>query len=253
MTKKQATQELVAQETNNLPMHQLGEADLNQWVDSQADSADIIIPKLILMQSNSELVANRVAGTGDFVRSTDKKNLGNNLKIIPFHKSVSWVELKLTGGKYKWNREYPHTPENAAQEWEFVDESNTPCKRQKAFNYYCMLAQPEADDTELPIVKVQFKSGSVKAGANLADYFAKIKVMNTTRKMQGKTLIVPASYVWTLSSEGVKGESGMYQKFNVAKGDATPTNLLVECMTWFKTIHDAKNVVEHNDPATEAE
>lgn len=233
---------------DTMPTLSLQESEVLDWAAAQADSADIIIPKLILMQSNSELVAEGVATPGDFVRSTDKKVLGKNLKIIPFDKSVTWVELKLTDGRFKWMREVPYTDFNATAEWDF-EEEGVPCKRQKAYNFYAYIANQGSDDAELPIIKLQFKSGSIGAGKTLADYFAKIPVFNAARKVRGEELLTPASFIWNLGVQVIK-DKNIYQSFTITKGEPTPAALLAECFTWYKTVKTSK-VVEHTEGTEE--
>jgi hypothetical protein len=227
----------------------MDESALEAWTDSQADTTEILIPKVILMQATSTLVAEGDCAAGDLVRSTDKAILGNAknpVGIVPISYTRTWVESKYDGNMYKWNHEHPFTAANADLEWKYVDDEGVQWERKKAYNFFVVLAD-NPDSTQLPIIKLQFKSGSIKVGKQLADFFARLPVINQTRKARGQSALFPASFIWDLSSVVVKGDAAAYQTFALKQGEETSPELLDVAVNWYMTLNSAKTVVKTDD------
>src|SRR6478736_4784251 len=128
--------------------------------------SDIVIPKVLLMQGLSDLVAERKAQLGDIVRSTTAEKLGSpekTLEFIPLSFPTSqWViEMKKPGGnKFEYKKMIPRTAANSQLEWNFFADKDgnevpagTPgafeAKRVQRLSLYALLPQDiEADLTE---------------------------------------------------------------------------------------------------------
>jgi hypothetical protein len=230
---------------------------LDAWTTSQSDATELLIPKLLLMHATSELVQDGTFQAGALVRSTDKKVLGDAkkpIKIVPILYNRTWVENKYNGTQFQWDHERPWNQENAADAWEYEAANEKgelhKWKRQKAYNFYALIVDNN-DPTQLPIVKIQFKSSSSRAGRTLADFFAKLQHINKTRMMQKKEPIYPASYIWELSSKLEKGDKNNYQTFIVTQAGETPRELISEAAQWFVTMtQEAHRVKDDNTSET---
>lgn len=232
----------------------MNQTEIDAWVDDVADTAELLIPKAILMQAVSELVQDGTCVSGDIIRSTDKKVLGNAKKpflFIPFHMSRTWVENKYDGGMYRWDHERAYTAENAKDDWEY-EVNGEKWKRQKAYNFYALLPD-EADPTALPIIKLQFKSGSARAGTQLADFFARVSVTNKTRKMQGLGPIPPACKVWKLSSKLMEGDKNKYQAFIAEVGHDSTKEQIEQAASWYMMMKNQPTRVKEHEVAENSE
>lgn len=244
-TSKQVATKSKAQD---LAITTLNQNEVEAWVDDLADTAELLIPKAILMQAVSQLVQESTCSSGDIIRSTDKKVLGNSKKpftFIPFHMSRTWIENKYDGGMYSWDHERPYTAENANDEWEY-EVDGAKWKRQKAYNFYALLPD-ETDPTALPIIKLQFKSGSARAGTQLADFFARISVTNKTRKMQGLGPIPPAFKTWKLSSKLMEGDKNKYQAFQVEQGPDSTKEQIEQAASWYMMMKTQPTKVKEHE------
>lgn len=221
--------------------------EMEAWGSDVSDSTELLIPKAILMQAVSELVQDGTCANGDIIRSTDKKVLANAKKpltIVPFSMTRTWLENKYDGGMYRWDHEKPWTAENANDPWEY-EINGEKWKRQKAYNFYALLPD-EKDPTALPIIKLQFKSGSIKAGKTLADFFARLQVTNKARKAAGKPIMVPACNQWKLSSKLMEGDKNKYQAFVIEMGPETPREQIEQAATWYTMMKtQPQNIKEH--------
>jgi hypothetical protein len=248
-TKKMATTAVVKKEENAVALTAMNTAEMEAWGSDVSDSTELLIPKAILMQAVSELVQDRTCSSGDIIRSTDKKILFDSsddkpLLIIPFSMTRTWLENKYDDGMYRWDHERPWTAENANDPWEY-ELNGEKWKRQKAYNFYALL-RDETDPTALPIIKLQFKSGSIKAGKVLADFFARLQLTNRARKAAGKTMLVPACNQWKLSSKMMEGDKNKYQAFVVEMGPETPKELIEQAATWYMMMKtQPQNIKEH--------
>ena len=227
---------------------------MEAWGDDVADTAELLIPKAILMQAVSELVQDGTCANGDIIRSTDKKVLGNSKKpclIIPFSMTRTWIENKYDGGMYRWDHEHAWTAENANAPWEY-EVNGEKWKRQKAYNFFALLPE-EKDPTSLPIIKLQFKSGSARAGTQLADFFARIKVANTARKAQGKSIIPPACHTWKLSSKLMEGDKNKYQAFVIEQGPESTKEQIEQAASWYLMMKTQPSRVKEHEVKENAE
>jgi len=250
-SKKNQT-EIAKREDTALATLGVGADVLDAWTTSQSDTTELLIPKLLLMHPTSELVQEGTFASGDLVRSTDKKILGNakkGVKIIPILYNRTWVENKHNGSQFVWDHEREWNAANASDVWEY-EVDGVQWKRQKAYNFYAILADT-VEGTELPIVKIQFKSASSRAGRTLADFFAKLGVLNKARIQQKKAPIYPASYIWDLKSELVKGDKNNYQTFTITQAGETPKELVAEAANWFVTMTQEAHRIK-DDAAAEA-
>ncbi len=97
-------------------------------------SSDLVIPYFLLQQGSSELVKERKAQIGDFVRSTTGEKFGDPDKpaeIIFLHQPVTmWrVDQQIQGSdKWRFLKTFPRTTANEIMEFKFWgDRDGNPC------------------------------------------------------------------------------------------------------------------------------
>lgn len=208
------------------------------WGAEESTAEDIIIPKLLLMHGQSELVLQGNKAVGELIRSTDTQTLakrGDTIRVIPFKMFKTWRISEIVGGQAEWRREEPWTPENTDLEWDFEEEGKK-MRRDQAYNFYAILASDvTADSSPFPI-KLQFTRTSRKAGKVLADHFAKSRMTNKP----------PALQTFDIGSEFVNGEEQKYFVFTAKHGEATTLEQLQAAKLWFNEINKAgAKVKEH--------
>lgn len=213
------------------------------WGTEETDSSDIIIPKLLLMHGQSEIVQDGGANIGDLVKSTSKKVVakkGETVKVIPFMFYKTWVNEVKVDGKWKWTGEEPLTPANADLPWEYQNEEGEDCRRSAALNFYAMLVDDIGTEVSLP-TRLQFKRTSKKAGTPIAHFFAECRM----QKKPG------AVKTWEIGSETIKGDE-TYQIFTSKMGEDTPLEQMMVCKQWYMEISKNRaKFKDHNDDEQE--
>lgn len=225
-------------------------AALNQsWGKSTFDPKDVLIPKLLLMQPISELVADGKVSAGSVIKSTSEEVVGGKdepVKIIPLSIFKTWVVMEKIGNKFEYRRTEPYTSQNANRQWEWT-ENGASWQANMSINLYALLPQdiareqkalaalektgelPDPDDALLPVV-VSFTRTSFKTGKEVATHFAKAESFNTPAA--GTTL--------GLTTEFVKGEKGSYYIFNLTKVGRTPLVELQAAKRWYDIVTSAQ-------------
>lgn len=249
MATTETTKQVVKKDLNtDLALSTMTAAEMEAWGSDVADTSELLIPKAILMQAVSELVQEGTCVNGDIIRSTDKKVLGNAKKpvtIIPFSMTRTWLENKFDGGMFRWDHEHAWTEGNANDPWEY-EVAGVKWKRQKAYNFYALLPD-EKDPTALPIIKLQFKSGSARAGTQLADFFARLQITNQTRKLLGKSPLTPACNTWKLSSKLMEGDKNKYQAFVIEQGPESTKEQIEQAALWYLTMKKQPSRVKEHE------
>lgn len=228
------------------------------WGTEAVTSEDVIIPKLLLMHGQSELVMDKKATQGDLVKSTSQVVLGTEgtpVKVIPFTMYKTWVTSELVGKKYEWRGEEPLTPANSDKPWDYImykdaeytadtddkdaKKNGSVWRRDRAYNFYCLLvSELEEGKTTLP-VRLQFKRTSHKAGKQIASFFSECKMEKRP----------PAVMQWEIGSELIKGEENNYYVFKVNPGEATTVEQIQSCKRWFIEMnqHQDKYKDDHSE------
>jgi hypothetical protein len=225
MSKKQQEQEVV--EAKSQEVAALSQ-DLDAWGDNEASSRDIIIPKILCMQSTSELVTDGGAKMGDFVDSLTSEVLGNidnPVKFIPFHMEKVYIISKKVKGASRF--EFVQYEPVANQNYPFEEEvGDDTIKYEYTLQFYCL----REEDTSLPYV-LSFKSTSLRAG----------KVLSTQMYVRNKAAgLVPPAYTMELSGRKDKNDQGTFVVMEVKAGNKTSPELIGECLNWFKIIKSGK-------------
>lgn len=205
------------------------EQDLADWGGNELSSKDIIIPSLLLLQSNSEFVKQNKGKGGDFFDSVSETNFGNELKdLVPFHMEKTWTVEKFNGKKWEWDHTEKMTPENENSPYEF-EVGNDKFRNKYTYRFYVLI------NGEVMPFAVKMKGASKKTGSNLS---TEMYVKNAMNRLP------PAAMMINLRSELEKNKDGdSYFTIKMSVSTKTPYEKVMEALNWFKTIRDDKSVV----------
>lgn len=206
---------------------------LASWGGNEFDQSDIIIPKIILMQGASQLVADGIAKPGEYIHSVTKEVLGSKdspVTITPLHMKKFWRVSKPEGTKYVFERMDHVTQESINAPKEFL-ESGINKKRQMVYQFYVLI-----DGYAVPFI-IQMKGMSHGAGKQLAN---EMFVTNKIKKLP------PPGRQFKLSVEDAEYEGTKYKAYKTIEPSNTPEDMVMGlCYEWFKTIN-AGEVLEDN-------
>lgn len=209
--------------------------DLDAFGTSQVSGADIVIPKIMIMQKMSDAVEREVAKEGDFIDSLTEEVLGSikePLRFIPFHLTKTWIIQKDVDGDFVFEGIEEVNAANENRDWEEVIDG-IKYRYQKSYNFYVLLEK----DTSMPYV-LSLRSTSAKTGRVLATQ------MYVKNRQQGK---VPPAYVMELGGVKEKNTKGSYVVGKVAvAGESTPENIQ-DCLAWYRTISAGQAKVHEED------
>jgi hypothetical protein len=205
------------------------EADMASWGGNELSSKDIVIPAVLLLQSNSDFAKEGKGTGGDFYNAVTGENYGKKLEnIVPFHMEKTWTVEKLEGTKWKWDHSEKMTPENESDPYEF-SVGNDSYRRKYTYRFFFLI------NGEVLPATIKMKGASKKAGANLS---TEMFVKNAMKRLP------PAALQFTLSSKLEKNDEGdSYFVILVTPTTATPYEKVMEALNWFKTIRDDKSTV----------
>lgn len=210
------------------------------------DPADVLIPKVLIMQPISELVTEAKAQAGSLVRSTTGTFLGGKkgqddtpMHFIPLFMQKVWVIMERVGQKAEFRKTEAFTAANAGAPWNWT-ENGAQWERNQALNLFALLPAdiereiaarkklaetgelPDAEDALIPVL-IQFTRTSFKIGKEVATHFAKSSSFN----------IPAAASTLSLYTELTKGEKGNYYVFKMGSRSKTPTPHLELAKRWY--------------------
>ena len=208
------------------------------WGSEGLDNKDLLIPKLLLMQGLSELVAEGKAAMGDFVNSVTGEVLGNKTKpveVIPICTFKTWVISEKLGDKFEYKEVVPWTTDNDA--WKLEEMVNgVLLRRDRVLNYYVLLASEATRADCIPYL-TSFRRTSYMAGRKIANHFGKCAMLD----------VPPASKTLKLTSNFEKNDLGNFYVYGVDEGRKTTDQELSKAYTWWKTLSQNKHKVDDSD------
>lgn len=199
--------------------------DINNFgLDSTISSDNILIPKLLLMQGLSKLVAAEKAQMGDMVNSLTAQAVGScrekdfrPVVIIPIMMFETWGvnQFVKKDGKesLSWVGTVPFKPANAdwsregvcpAAARQFNLDPETKFRNMRELNFYVMLDAECDDPMALPYL-LKFKSTGYRVGMKLSTHFAQCQ-----KAAQKGAATPPASYLFKLSGTKETNDQGTF-------------------------------------------
>lgn len=212
--------------------------------DFKVDSSDILIPKILLMQPSSEMVADGKATIGDFRNSVSGEKHGTIVDpflFVPFHFVKKWDILDADANN-KWVESKPFLPGDESLPWEFT-ELGKKFKRVKRIDMFGFIPGEVSVGNILPMT-LSFKSTGYREGTKILTQF----ILNINKKK------LPWANMYSISGEKKKNDDN--QTYCIPKvdlaGEAAP-EFLELCMQWYKNIKQSlvKVTVDDSDVAKE--
>jgi hypothetical protein len=227
------------------------------WGPSGVDDRDILVPKILLMQGLSELVAQGKANQGEIVRSTTGEVLAKKdgaVEVIPIRTFKTWGLSEKIGQKFEYRGIEAMTLENmdAPFEWE---QNGTTWRRDRRLNFYVLVPAdieremealrkmsvgdlPDPDDCLLPCV-LTFQRTGYSVGKELATHFKKAEHFGCP----------PAVTTFKVGSRIEKNDKGTFHVFTLTKAGKTSTQHLEVCKKWHDTLGKVRVVVDEKEDA----
>ncbi len=187
------------------------------------DTSDILIPKILLMQGPSKLVAEGKAAQGDMVNSVTNEKLGDKTKGITFaplstYKTMTVMRDK--DGMYIYDRTEPWTSAHASKPFEETL-NGTKYKNYPTLNFFVMLESELKKANTMPCL-ISFKSTSLKAGKKMINHFASAADIGQK----------PCSGMLTLTCKLESGKKGPYHCLDISFSGNTPAEYGPKLLRW---------------------
>lgn len=217
---------------------------------TQLDKTDILIPKILLMQGPSVLVAEEKAQMGDIVNSVTAQLIGGKGKpitIIPLTHYKDIVKFEIADGdtKPKFKQYLPWNTQNAELPWEGVEKDmqgrDIKVKHMKRLNFYVLLESEMENPSALPYV-LSFSSKSYQNGRKLVTHFAQADMAN----------LEPCSYMFNLDSKKEKNDKGIFYIFDITPNKKTPDAFAPKISLWTDILAKGNHQVDDSDLETDA-
>ena len=222
------------------------------WGEETYDNSDILIPRLLLMQGQSDFVASGKAKVGDIVKSTTGQVYGDATSPVSVIPLSMWKDLTVEkhNGK-KWEYAYMEkTLKDSEREW--TNKEGT-WRRNTNLNFFVILAKdagreqealaamekgetPDVDAFVMPC-HLKFTRTSYNTGKKLATHFA---IMQQFKK--------PAAMkMFNLGAKRMDSDEGPYQVYTLEEGDKTPVEFMYTAKKWYDILAKSKNDVKVHD------
>ena len=199
--------------------------------DFQIDSSDILIPKILLMQPSSEMVADQKAQMGDFMHSVQEKKIASitePFEFLPFFNTKRW-DIMDPENQNEWVRAEEFKPGDDNLPWEFVEDGK-PRKRVKRLDFFGFIPKFVEAGEILPMI-LSFKSTGYREGTKILTQW---KTNMEKRK-------VPFAESYLVGGEKKKNEKNQtYFIPEVRINKEVSAEMLNLCMKWYKDLKHAK-------------
>ena len=205
------------------------------WGQSQVSAKDVVLPKIRILQGQSQAVLDGDAKFGQIIENLGGEVLGDFEKpvhLIPFHMEKLWVKYDCSGPKRQFKGIEPMVDENL--EWRYT-ENGVPMERDYTFQFYALPVEGSAD--AIPHV-VQFSRTSSRAGKVLAT------LMYLTNRNAG---LLPPAFTVNLKAVKKANDDGTWGAFDIAKDRKSTDKEIESAKRWMMLIHQGKTKVDHSD------
>lgn len=163
-------------------------------------NSDLKIPKILLMQSMSDFVAEQKAFAGDIVDSFEGKKLGdlkNPVNLIPFYVTNTWTVKKEVNGKMEFEKIEDRGGNDIKREYEFVGSDGVKRTNHRTLNIFCLI---KGGNMQVPyMISLQNRSFAKAA----QPFLNKVALLKT----EGKA---PAHIVFALGVAKEENEKGKW-------------------------------------------
>lgn len=206
------------------------------------DSQDLLMPSLLLMQGQSQIVADGKAAIGDIVNSVTFKVLGNKTKpfsFIPLDYKKFYLKMDASGPKPVRLEKIPFKPEHASLPYENVIDGKK-IRHAASFDFYVLCEEDLNAGFGMPCC-LSFKGMSRQTGKKLLNNFTEL----IQKKMH------PSSYTFELVSEQRRNDSGPFQIFEIKGFHETNPDFRDIIKNWLGVIHNSAYTVDEKEVEAE--
>lgn len=238
----------VAQQNSAVALND-ADPDFDPSLAGQVDQADILIPKLLLMQGTSKLVQKELVAMGSVIDSVTKEEVitkSETLEIIPLttFKSID-VSLRKPGEKqFKFVQTLPFDGKTALLAKEEETSEGT-VQRMHAINVYVLRRDQINDPSAMPYL-IKFKSTGYKIGKEMVNHFTKSNMLK--KNPYHKTLI--------LGVDRESNDENTWYVFSLKSGKVFDRSvdgpILAACKEWAKITLAGSVKVDSSDEAADA-
>ena len=225
------------------------------WGLDAVDSTDIVIPKLLIMQSTSHLVAEEKAQFGDLVNSVSGEVLGScrekdnkPVKFICIKEEKLWVELEKVGDKYEFRRNKERTTANDKSQLEW-EENGAQWRRDRTLNYFILLERDLGNAMPFPYV-LSFRRSSFGAGKVLSTHLLNCKAAIMKAKDTGQNItapMTPPGTIFELTGKKTQNDKGTFYVLQTNRVSETSQEGVAKAAEWIKTLRTQKFNVDQSD------
>lgn len=224
---------------------------IDAWDFDGVDSRDIIIPRLLLLQSNSSLVAEGKGEAGDIIDTTSYVVRGSghikrkkDIEIIPFKIFNSILVERVEGEDKKYVSNNPILPGDQIPDYEVPQADGSVIRSGMCHNLFALDVETLDDPSSLPYI-ITFKGGSRMAGKKLGDYFnGCLRAMSAGFKDHRA---IPAGHVFKLGAVSTKNNDGRpYYALEALKDKPSTIEQIKTAKLWLDAMK-TKNVVTAKD------
>ena len=203
-------------------------SDFGNWgAENDLDTSDIIIPKILLMQTDSKLVEEEKAKNKDFVNSSTKEVM-TDIIFTPFDMKKVYKISKKVGNSTEFVREEAWTKENDNRDKEWQENEET-LLSQKIWRFYGLV-----ENEGIPYV-LDLKGMSFSTGKRLAN---QMFVANKVKKL------LPAGYKVKLGTEKQDYEGAVKNVFTYSLHKVTSNEELKEAFSWYEILRTKDMILD---------
>lgn len=196
-------------------------------------ASDVLMPSVLLMQAQSDLVEAEKVKSGSYVGSLEGNQLadrGESFEVIPFGFHKTWLSCKLVEGRQEFHS-ISHSPLPRTQFSggdEFVNF--------ETINYYILLPSEIAHGVYIPYL-LRFKSTSYMAGRRMETFRAKLQEFGKPHCFS----------TYLIGSEQRENPKGKFWVSTVTSGRDTTENELKAVSHWNQLVKSGKVRVDESD------
>lgn len=219
------------------------------------DRSDILMPMILLMQGQSELVGDEKAQVGDIVKSTTKKPIGNKQKpvqFVPLSTFKVWRNFEKIGEKFEYRGTEPYFEKDKDLPWTYEKDGKT-MRRDKSINVYVLLVEdvlaeveatkklkesgeiPDFDAMCLPAM-VGFTRTGFQTGRVLSTHFA----------MADNFQIAPWMATFNLATHMEKNDKGQFYVWDVSKAGKSDPAVVAAAEKWYAILSQSQLKVDES-------
>ncbi len=220
-------QEVAVKEESQVAVTQ-GNSVEDALLQAGMSSKDLLVPKLLLMQSTSDAVQNNLAKVGELRNSQNDEIVASyetTTELFPISMMKTWRVMDMTQTPAGYIREEPCNAANESRSWEgieHIDGKDIPARYDMCYTIMGLL-KSEIDNDEAWPVSIKFKRTSAYVGKVFASHMFK-------RLTLGKTFYSQSVGLSIIREKNDNGQT--YAVYKAVKGTNADEKALAAGQQW---------------------